>query len=770
MSDPASQALATPPTLFVGREELISQAEGLVREQRLVTLVGPGGIGKTRLASELAEAVGPEFPGGVIAVPLDAVMDPDDVAWRAASAVLAVDQSTQDPYAQVVHQLGDRRVLLVVDNCEHLLEATAELLMRVLRECPGVHVLATSIEPLDITGEWVLLVPPLQVPDSCADLAAVRESEAVRLLVDRAAQAGVDLVVDEDNCEDTIQLCERLDGMPLAIELAAARLRSLSIGDLLDRLDFRFSLLRGSGRDVLPRHRTLQALVDWTYQLCTPEEQLLWSRLSVFRGTCDLDAAERVCGFGAIDPSEVLDLLDGLVSKSVVIARTVDGRASFRQLVTMRDYGARVAQQSGEWEELRRRHADLVLTRSREMHTGWVGSEQANWLRRARHDQADIVAAMDWGIATPEKHDVAAEIAANLRYYWASGNNMSIGRYRLERVLALPDVAPSLRCECLLVFSWVALLQGDHSDALHALEEARALATELDDWRRLAEVETWTGLWLLFSGDPGEGVEHYRRGMAVLREVGDLAAWLTAGFQLALCQIYSGDTAGAEATSDELLRECRRAQEIWVQAYALWTSAIVKWRQGDLPGAKDQAAAALRFQLVFRDGIATPHILGLVARIVLATGDARRAARVQGAAEALWAAQGTGFDAFGPGLSGDAGETRERVLRMLGPAEAEAVMAEMTDIELGAAVEMALSELESLEIAAPSGVKLTKREAQVAELLADGLSNKQIAGRLTISIRTVDGHVERILSKFGATSRAQVAVRLREAGAGQVAQ
>lgn len=767
MTDSTPQLLATPMTSFVGRRQLLDQAEEQVRTQRLVTLVGAGGIGKTRLSMVLAEELQHVFADGVVVVALDAVLAPEDVPWRVASAVHTIDQSTQDPRAQVIRHLREREVLMVVDNCEHLLEAAAELVMTVLRECPRVHVLATSIEPLNISGERVLAVPPLQLPDSCADLAAVRGSEAVSLLVDRAAQAGVELEIGPDNCEEVLDLCRRLDGLPLAIELAAARLRSLTVADLLDRLEYRFALLKVSGRDVLPRHRTLQALVTWTYELCTPAERLLWSRLSVFRSGCDLEAAEAVCGFGDLDRIAVLDLLDGLVAKSVVLATVTDDQAHYRQLVTMREYGEGIAVQDGEWEVLRQRHALVMRDRGRQFRSDWVGPRQAEWLRRARRDFPDIVAAMDWGTSTPGGHDLAAETAANLRYFWASGQNMAAGRHRLERVLGLPDVTVPLRCECLLVVSWVALLQGDHGEAFDYLTEAQALATRLGDRRRLAEVETWSGLHLFFTGDPAAAVPRYLRGIAELRAVGDVAAAQTAMFQLALCQLYSGDPGAADATCAEILAETGRSGEVWVRAYALWVTAIVRSRQGDLAGAREYVMASIRLQQVFQDAICSTHLLQLVCQIVMAGGEARRAARLQGAADALWAALGTGIDAFGPGLAGDAADSRSRLVRVLGKKEATALMAETSGVDLRGALTLALEELEHLDMAtAPGGVTLTRREAQVAELLADGLSNKQIASRLTISVRTVDGHVERILAKFGATSRAQVAVRLREVEAG----
>lgn len=763
VTEPLGSVLATALASFVGREELLERAGVLVAEHRLVTLVGPGGIGKTRLAAVLADRLRPRFADGAIGIALDAVTSPDDVAWRAASAIGAGEETALDPQTRVIRRLQDRETLLVVDNCEHLLEASADLVLAILRDCPGVSIIATSREPLGISGEFVLAVPPLEVPDNCADLDLVRGSEAVRLLVDRAASAGARLEVTAANCADVIRLCAHLDGMPLAIELAAARLRTLGVGDLLERLNHRFTLLKGSARDILPRHRTLEALVDWSYDLCSPQEQLLWARLAVFRDGWDLTAAESVCGFGEIAPEQVLDLLDGLIAKSVVIAGA-GNEASFRMLVTMRDYGERIARETGEWETLRRRHATHLLTRTRTLRETWVGPDQAAGLSWVRRYIADIVAAMDWGIGDPTGHDIAAEIAATLRNYWASGYNMAAGRYRLERVLALSDVSPRLRCECLLVLSWVTLLQGDHDQALLYLADGGKLSKELGDRRMLAEVSTWTGLHRLFSGRPAEGIPLYRRGITVLREVGDLGAMVTAMFQLALCEMFSGDSAAATATCAEILKISARTGESWTKAYALWISGMIRLREGNVAAVRENVMQALELQLIFRDGICTSHILLLACQVLISVGKVRRAAPLQLASDAAWTNQGTDIEAFGPDLTAFDRQNRER-LRRLPAQELHDLQAE-TALDLTEAIRLALAELADVEVSPATQAGLTKRQAQVAALLAEGLSNKEIATRLTISIRTVDGHVEQILAKFGVSSRAQAAIRLRELAVG----
>lgn len=752
-------------TQFVGRGALLDQIENVVRAHRVVTLVGPGGIGKTRLSLELGRRVAAAFCDGVAFVALDAVTEPEDVAWRAASALNASDQSTRPAIEHVVRHLADKALLLIVDNCEHLLDAAADLVLAVLDGCPDVHILATSLGPLGLSQERVIQVPPLEVPEPDADVEEIAASDAVGLLLQRAAQTGARLAVTRENRAEIVELCRHLDGMPLAIELAAVRLRSLSVSDVLARLDERFSLLRG-GRDAVSRHQTLTALVDWSFDLCTPDEQLLWRRLSVFMDGCDLAAAEVVCGFGELDRRFVVDLLDNLVAKSIVQAEPVGSSMRYRMLVTIREYGAQIAQRAGEWEDLRRRHRDLFLHRAEDMVLHWPGPRQALSMRAMRTERSNIVTALEWSLSTPDEQPRAAELAALLRYQWVTGRYLSDGRYRLERVLAAPNVVGRSRGEALWVAAWVALIQGDHDAGDAHLAELAQLAESLDDALLRARVNHWGALSLLFHGRASEAAVRYRSAIATFRAVGDVADWQIALFQLGLSQLYSGDVDAALASQSELIGLSDANGETWCKAYALWVRGLALYHQGDLLGARASATASLVIQDDFHDGVCIAHTLLLLSCVAAAAGDHARTARFQGAADNLWDSIGTTIEAFGPGMAGDAASARSWARRGLGEDEWNRLHGSLTqratdELLAWARAEAAATSLEPRRSAPPlPGVRLTGRESEVARLLARGLTNKDIAAALTISIRTAEGHVEAVLKKLGATSRSQAAAMI----------
>ncbi|MDO5501306.1 MAG: hypothetical protein Q4F67_16680, partial [Propionibacteriaceae bacterium] len=540
--------------------------------------------------------------------------------------------------------------------------------LAIVQRCPGVHVLATSLGPLGLSTENVIPVPPLDVPDPDAGAEAVAACEAVRLLVQRAAQIGVVFHVTDDNAASVTELCRHLDGMPLAIELAAVRLRSLSVPDLLNRIDERFSLLRGT-RDALPRHQTLSALVDWSFDLCTPDERLLWTRLAVFLDGCDLRSAEIVCGFGQLDPRLIADLLDNLVSKSIVTAESTPDGMRYRMLVTIRAYGVRRSEESGEWDVVRLRHRDHFVDRARELTRSWSGPKQAHIMCTMRTERANIIAALEWSLSVPEERPRAAELASSLRYQWVSGRSLSDGRYRIDRILATPEVTGRIRGEALWVAAWVCLIQGDHSHGEAYLSELDALADELDDPMLRAHADHWTGLSLLFHGWPAQGAERYRAAIDTFRAVGDEAAWQTALFQYGLCQIYSGDLDGALASQAELIALSEANGEQWCRAYGYWVRGVALRHCGDLPGALATADAALGRQRDFADGICIAHVLLLLSSVAVGCADYQRAGRFHSAADALWRAMGTRISSFGPGMAGDAGAARMAIQRELGEDE-----------------------------------------------------------------------------------------------------
>lgn len=755
----SAMSRAHPMTSFIGRERDLREARELLGRARLVTVTGAGGVGKTRLAFELAERAARAFPDGVRVVELAPLEDGEEVAATVASALAVADQSTRTPLEQVTRHLAGRRTLLVVDNCEHVLAEAAALVGHLLDEVDDLRVLATSREPLGLAGEQIYPLDPLSLPPPGRehDAAAVASAEAVQLLVDRARAFTPGFGVDEHNRAAVVQLCDRLDGMPLAIELAAARLRSLSVEQVVARLDRRFTLLTGGARGELPRHRTLHSLVDWSHELCTPEEQLLWARMSVFPGTLDLEAAEAVCGYGDLPPERVLDVLDRLVAKSIVSAESAPGAMRYRMLVTIREYGAARLDELDERAGTRRRHRDHFLARAAAMVRDWCGPTQPQALAAMRRDHANLLAALEWSTTTPGEEQHAAELGALLRYHWIAGGQLSDGRRWLERILRrLPQPSPA-RGSALWVAAWVALIQGDRPAAAAHLADCRVVADALDDEVLHAHADSWTGLLHLFSGDTGRALTSYARAAAVFERVGDDAALQTLLFQMAMAQTYHGEREAALATCERVLALSDDNGEQWCRAYSLWVTGICQWHRGERRAALAAARGALELQREFLDGICIALTLELLSWLACAEERTERAAELQGGAQSVWHQLGTTIAAFGPHITEDARSAAAEVDAQVGTERAARLRAAAADVDKPAAVELGLGGSVATTRPERSASPLTAREHEVADLIADGLSNRAIADRLVISVRTVDGHVERILAKLECSSRTQVA-------------
>jgi len=744
-------------TTFIGRERVLREARDLLGASRLVTVTGAGGIGKTRLATELVERVDRAYADGVTVVELAAVEDGADVAAAVAAALAVPDQSTRSAADQIARHLAGRRTLLMVDNCEHLLAEVAELLGGLLDAVDGLSVLATSREPLGLPGEQIYPLGPLSVPQSGADPATVDATEAVRLLTERARSFLPGFAVTDENRAAVVQLCDRLDGMPLAIELAAVRLRSLSVAQVVARLDHRFTLLTGGARSELPRHRTLWDLVDWSHELCGPDERLLWARLSVFPGTFDLEAAEAVGGSGELAAGDVLDVLDRLVAKSIVNAETSGAAMRYRLLVSIREYGARRLEEAGERAETRRRHRDHYLARAATMVRDWCGPRQPDALAAMRRDHANLLAALEWSASTPGQEQRAAELGALLRYHWIAGGQLSDGRRWLDRILALDPRPTPERGAAAWVAAWVALIQGDRTAAAGHLATCREVAGHLGDAVLTAHADHWTGLLHLFSGDTGAAIEALQCALAVFDREHDDAALQTALFQLAMAQTYHEQTAEALATCRRVLALSDERGEQWCRAYSLWVTGICQWRRGDRDAAAAAARAALELQREFQDGICIALTLDLMSWLACAEDHAERAAALAGGADAVWRLLGTTVDAFGPHLTEDSRAGAREINRSLGRPAADQLRSAQQDLDRLAAVALGLGSARTPPAQRPRTGPLTGRELEVAELIAAGLSNRAIAERLVLSPRTVDGHVERILAKLEFSSRTQVA-------------
>ncbi|MGM7669703.1 helix-turn-helix transcriptional regulator [Microbacterium sp. A93] len=764
----------TALTSFIGRRGELAQARERMAQSRLVTLTGPGGIGKSRLAAELAHRARKSFRDGVYFVELANLPAGAAVAPAVASSLQVPDQSARAATDRVLDFLRDRELLMVLDNCEHVLADTVELVQQILAEAPGVSVLATGREQLGLAGEFITEVPPLAVPgeDFGIDALSLGRLESVILLVDRARTVDAGFAVTEDNQEAVARICTQLDGMPLAIELAATRLRSLSIHELADRLDQRFTLLNRGDRGSVPRQRTLESLIDWSYQLCAAEEQLLWKRLSVFQGGFDLEAAEDICSGDGLESGQVLDVLDRLVAKSVVQTKRSATRMRYLQLMTVREFAAeRLVDErpagggATETDRLRRRHRDHYLERAVRMVEDWAGPDQASYLGRSRDDHANLLSALDWSLSTPGEEPAALKLGAFLKYHWIAGGFLADGREWLDRVLARAgghgETTTPERGFALTVLAWVALIQGDTHAAAASLDEARVLATALGDAELANHVRTWTANVHMFRGELDEAIALYLRAVEEFRARGLVGDQLTSQFQLGMAQVMNGDPGSSLATCHDALATAQSHGELWSTGYAHWVCGLCHWHQGDLAEARVAGMAALAVQRIFHDTITIALVTDLLSWVEQADAGGVRSERAEvlsAAAGSMWRSLGTDISAFGPQLESQAVRGRpprragkpSNALREASVATAEQVIA----IALGDPPPSFGSDPDRRdEVPNP----LTPKENEVAGYVTQGMTNRLIAQKLVVSPRTIDGHVERILSKLDFTSRAQIA-------------
>lgn len=446
---PTRTSLPAPLTSFVGREDVCRRIIKLVAGFRLTTLTGPGGAGKTRLAIEAARTLVDQTPDGVWLVELAPVTDPAEVAQTVLATLGLREQpllaggrsrvppaEAADPVNRLIAAIGTRRPLLVLDNCEHLVEAAASLADRLLAACPGLRVLATSREPLGITGEALCPVEPLPLPPTGVGPDEALTYPAVRLLADRGAAVRPGYEVDDDTVATAVRICRSLDGMPLAIELAAARFRSMSPAQVATRLDDRFRLLTGGSRTALPRHQTLRAVVDWSWELLDDAERALWRRLAVFTGGARLETVERVCAGPDLAAGEVFDRLTRLVDKSLVVSAG-DGEPRYRMLETIRDYGLARLVETGEADEVRRAHAAEFVDLAETADPGLRGPDQLRWMGRLVAEHDNLQAALRWSVRTGDAATAVRFVAALGWYWWLRGHRAE-GVEQSRQALALP--------------------------------------------------------------------------------------------------------------------------------------------------------------------------------------------------------------------------------------------------------------------------------------------------------------------------------------------
>ncbi|MFC8718486.1 ATP-binding protein [Kitasatospora sp. NPDC057198] len=675
-------------TSFVGRAAELDALAALVGRARLVTVTGPGGVGKSRLALRAAARLAGGFPDGAHLAEVAPVQDPLLLGHAVLEALRLTDHTARPPLDVLVEQLADREALLVLDGCEHLVDACAELVDALLRAAPGLRVVATSRQSLRAAGEHLLPLAPLPYEPS----GGRAEAEAVLLFADRAAAVLPGFRLEPGNRDGVALLCRRLDGIPLALELAAGRLRALSVEQLAARLEDRFRLLTGGDRTAPARHHTLRTAIGWSHELCTMQERLLWARLSVFAGGFDLDAAEYVCAGHGLDADAALELVESLVDKSVLDRLDTDGTVRFRMLDTLREYGAGWLRASGDRPRLLRRHRDWYLGVATWGEVEWFGPRQAETAERTRLAHANLRAALEFSLAEPGEEQLALVLAGTLWYFWVGTGHLGEGRHWLDRALALAPEPTDARAKALWVTGYLATLQGDLDRARPALEECRRQALETGDGRALAYAVHRQGCAALIGDEPARAAELFEEALWHYDALGELNSnVLMAMFELALAHLFQGDEESGRTWVERVREICEEHGEQWAYGYCLYAMAFARRQGGDLRLARALARESMRLNHLFRDLLGIVLTMDLLALLATEGPDAdlHEARVLQGAAHRLWRAVGTPF--FGSrSFNGPHLESERRTRDGLTEQEYEAAFRLGSRLDLDAAVGRAL--------------------------------------------------------------------------------
>ena len=679
------------------------------------------------------------------------------------------------PEAALAEYLAGRQLLLVLDNCEHLIDAAAKLADQLLRAAPDLRVLATSRESLNIDGEMVLPVAPLPAPDPGRRFTAAQLGAfpAVALFVERAGRVVPGFAVTEANMAAVAGICRRLEGLPLAIELAAARIRVLSPEQIDARLGDRLGLLTRGSRTNPGRQQTLRASIEWSHELCTEAERLLWARLSVFAGGFELDAVEGVCADHRLAAEDVLEPLAALADKSVLLAGHGEGGvARYRLLEPLREFGHECLQRAGEYTVLRRRHRDWHEQLARQTDAAWLSPQLADRVARLFREHANVRAAQDFCQSEPGEAEAGLRLALHVRlFYYFNAGHVSEGRYRLSHVLAQVREPTVWRAQGLLLASLLAALSGDRGNALSLLAEGTSLARQLTDPATSAFAAWVAGFVCLFAGDLPQAIACFEGGLAAL------PAAAVHGHQRAHLLVALATTVGA-AGDEQRAVECQREILVltepagkfvrrWYLAYCLWALAMAAWRRGDLDRATGLQQESLRLRASLDDRFGSTYCVEVLAWIAASGQRYERAAVLLGAAAALWRSTGTTLDGQ-QHLTGFQRDCYRQTRQALGEQAFQAAYDRGLGLPAGDAFAYALQQPDkrpekppdkppASAASEPGAAPLTPRELQVARLVAAGRSNKEIAAALVVAQRTAEGHVEHILTKLGFTSRAQVA-------------
>jgi non-specific serine/threonine protein kinase len=765
-------------TAFVGRELEMVEVKRALAMTQLLTLTGTGGLGKTRLALEVASDLVGAYPDGVWLVELTPLTEEVLVPQAVAKAVKASEQPDRPLTETLVDVLREKKLLIVLDNCEHLVEAAAQLVDVLLSSCPHLRVVATSREALGLEEELLWRMDPLSVPDAPRNgdrdahrapaAGELERYDAVRLFVERARRYSPQFELGPENAGAVVQICRGLEGMPLAIELVAARMDVLAEGQIAERLGRALGLLRSSSRTANPRHQTLRTTLSWSYELLGEAERRLFGGLSVFADGFSLEAAEAVGEGVGIQRSDILESLLILIDKSLVAARpTGDGSARYRLLEPVRQYARECLGDSGKFEEVMRRHAEFFLALAEEAAPQLAGAQQQDWADRLEADHDNMRAALSWSLES--ESETALRLAGALARFWEMRTHFLEGSSWLEAALRQSCRAEAAtRAKLMSEAGTFAFYRTDFENAIVLHGEALELYRQVGDDSGVAFALVCLGAQYAEMGDHESAAPFFEEGLALSRSIGDKRTTAGTLHNLADVERQRGNYERAKALGMESIAVAREIEDTWLTAMCVgWVGMLSVWSDEEHDQGEGYLKEALALNRELGNWAYVAYCLEGFAGLAGARGQGARAARLWGAVDAL-------RTSIGAPLPPEPRPYYERSMAaaraLLGEEAWEAAFAEGGAMSAEEATEHALSEEVAHAAERPladggTSMRLTRREREVADLVARGLSTRQIAQELVISERTVDKHVANLLKKLNLRSRDQVAARIAEDGA-----
>ena len=742
-----SAALPAEYTSFVDRREQLARARAHLGDVRLLTIVGAGGVGKTRFAIRLADAVRRLFGDGVWFVDLTAVTPGGSAADHAATQ-LGLESVGRDQEAVVARFFADRSALLLIDNCEHVIGSAVSLITRLLTECPELTVIATSREDLRLRLGLTFALEPLSTPAPGEPI----ELSSVQLFLDRCATALPD--PSPDQLADIVAICRKLEGVPLAIELAATRVRAIAPRQILERLDAPQALLVGRDRDVPARQRSLTEAIAWSYDLCTEDEQTVWRWMSVFVGGWSLDAAERLA-LDAVLATPVIDVVESLLDKSIIRRVEDPDGITFSMLDAVQRFGLDRSPPA-ELEQSRLVHRAWQLERLQAMEADWYGPNQVAWLAFAHRQLPNLRAALDFSVQRGDAAVAALLLVTAWRVVWQAQGRFDELRRRGLEVLALGEIDTPELCQLLVIVGGIECAQGDPASGFARLDEAAAIAKRLGDPFTISAIP---GMHGSVDQDVESCIAAFEQSLALQGGSNMNVARANVEERLALAYDRGGRRAEASELRTALVRRAVRAGDVFETSYLLLNAGLNAGARGQSAEALELLRQSLSLKQGMDDAVGLAQVEEALASVAVLQGDFAPAATLLGAANTIWLEVGGNVSMFPSAVTALRPRTVEVARSRLGARAYDSAFHRGSAFTVAEGIAFALgADLpERSNIAGATSSVLTARERQVAALVGQGLSDRAIADRLVISRRTAEGHVSRSLMKLGFTSRAQLA-------------